>query len=271
MESNLKVIILAAGEGKRLHPLTKDIPKCMIKLFGKSILERQIEIYKKFKINEVIIIDGYKRNKIIIENVKRYYNKDYEKTNMLETLFCAENELKDCVIISYGDIIFEKGVLELLIESKEDISVVIDKKWKNYWFSRMSNPIKDIESLKLDKNGNIIDIGMPVKNLDDVEGQYIGLMKFQNSGIKIMKEFYNNTKEQYKKTGKNPLNSDIPFKKSYITDFIRGLINEGHKIKAISIENGWLELDTYQDYDNYNKMFEDSTITNFIKGLEYNE
>ena len=261
----MKAIILAAGEGKRLRPLTNDIPKCLVKLFGKSILERQVEIYKNSEINDIVIITGYKRDKIKILNIQEYYNEKFDSTNMLETLFCAENELNGSVIISYGDIIFEKKILDLLINSKDDFSVIIDKKWKEYWFTRMDEPIKDAESLKLDTNGYITNIGQPVRNIDEIEGQYIGLMKFQNEGLKIIKEFYNRMKNQAEESGKNPLNADIPFKKSYMTDFIRGLIVEGHKIKAIPVENGWLELDTYQDYKIYNKMFDEETISRFIK------
>jgi choline kinase len=119
--------------------------------------------------------------------------------------------------------------------------------------------------LKLDANEYIIDIGQPVKNIDEIEGQYIGLMKFQNEGLRIIKEFYKKSKDQAEKSGNNPLNPDIPFKKSYITDFIRGLIEAGHKIKAIPTENGWLELDTHQDYEIYNKMSTEGTLSNFIK------
>ena len=114
----MKVIILAAGEGKRLRPLTNEIPKCLVTLFGKSILHRQIEIYKKLNIKDIIIISGYKREKIKIENIQEYHNKEFDSTNMLETLFCAENELEDSVIIAYGDIIFEEENLNLLINSK---------------------------------------------------------------------------------------------------------------------------------------------------------
>ena len=261
----MKVIILAAGKGERLYPLTKDIPKCMVKLFGKSILERQIEVFKQSKINQIVIVTGYKREKIDISNIQEYYNKNYDSTNMLETLFCAKDELIESTVISYGDIIFGEKVLDPLIKSKENFSVVIDKNWKELWFARMDEPINDVESLKLDTNGYILDIGLPVKNIDEIEGQYIGLMKFQNEGLKIMKNFYEESKLQAEKTGKNPLNPNIPFKKSYITDFIRGLINAGHKIKAIPIENGWLELDTIQDYEIYTKMFEENMISKFLR------
>ena len=261
----MKAIILAAGEGKRLRPLTKEIPKCMVKLFGKSILERQIGVFQKAKIEQIIVVNGYKKEKIIIPNIQQYHNLDYNSTNMLETLFCVEKEFEECIIISYGDIIFEDKVLKSLLESNEDISVIIDKKWEKYWHARMDEPINDVESLKTNSDGFITNIGEPVKKLEEIEGQYIGLMKFQNEGISRMKEFYKKMKKQSEETGKNPLNPKIPFKKSYLTDFLRGLINDGNKIKAIPIENGWLELDTYQDYEKYNKWYSNQTLSKFYK------
>ena len=57
---SLNVIILAAGKGERLRPLTNDKPKCMVELFGKSILEWQIETFQKFGIKDITIVTGYK-------------------------------------------------------------------------------------------------------------------------------------------------------------------------------------------------------------------
>jgi L-glutamine-phosphate cytidylyltransferase len=261
----LKVIILAAGEGKRLRPLTDDRPKAMVKLFGMSLLERQINTFRECGINEIIVVTGYKDETIDLKNIKKYKNFDYASTNMVETLFCAENEMDEQIIISYGDIIFEKKVLTSLINSDEDYSVVIDKNWRKYWESRFTDPLIDAESLILDSMNNIIEIGQTTKNIDDIQGQYIGLMKFQGSGLKFLRNFYQKTKEEAKKTGENSLNSNIDFKKSYMTDFIQGLINAGCKIKAISINNGWLELDNNDDYKIYNKMYEDGKLSEFIE------
>jgi len=133
----LKAIILAAGEGKRLRPLTNNIPKCMIKLFNKSIIERQIENFRINGIQDITIVTGYCGNMIKFDNVKTYHNSNYNSTNMIETLFYAEPEMTDDVIISYGDIIYEKKVLQKLIESKEEYSVIIDKNWYNYWKMRL--------------------------------------------------------------------------------------------------------------------------------------
>ena len=73
----MKAIIIAAGIGSRLGDLTKDLPKPLIDVNGKSIIERQINSYRKHGINEIIIITGYQNQKFNLKNVKYVYNPDY--------------------------------------------------------------------------------------------------------------------------------------------------------------------------------------------------
>lgn len=259
----MKAIILAAGEGKRLQPLTKNTPKCMIKLFGKSLLEWKIDVFRDCGITDVSIVTGYKSELIKYPYVNYYHNEKFNSTNMVETLFCAKDKLYDSVIVSYGDIIFEKTVLKKLISSKDDFSIIIDKKWQKYWKIRTRDVLKDVESLKIDNNGYLLDIGQKVLDEKEIEGQYIGLMKFQNQGINVVKDFYEKTKKIAEK-GKNPLNPNLPFEKSFMTDFLRGLINAGCKLKAVFVSNGWLELDTIHDYSIYEKMYVEETLSEFI-------
>ena len=259
----MKVIILAAGRGTRLSPLTDDKPKCMVKLFGKSLLEWQIEKFRKFGIKDISVVTGYKKELISMDGIKIYYNKNFEKTNMIETLFCAKKEINETVIVSYGDIIFEDSVVQKLIESNEDFSIIVDKEWKKYWDMRFDNPLDDAESLILDSENNIKNIGQKTTTLHEIQGQYIGLMMFKGNSTKIIKKFYEKMKK-LSKIDKNPLNSNLSFELSYMTDFLQGLIDEKYKLKAILIKNGWLELDSIQDYEIYNKLYHEGKISNFL-------
>ena len=259
----MKAIILAAGEGKRLRPLTNNTPKCLVNLFGKSLLQWQIETFRSCQIDDISVVRGYLNKMIKFENITYFENPNFKTTNMVETLFCAKEKLSDSVIVSYGDIIFEKNVLQKLIDSNHDISVVIDKNWKKYWEMRFDDPLTDAESLKIDNDGNIISIGQKVQKINEIEGQYIGLMKFQNSGIEKLKQFYEKTKNQ-SKNKPNPLNPHVSFNQSYMTDFLQGLINEGCKLEAVQIKNGWLELDSIDDYNKYTELFSKKTISEFI-------
>ena len=81
--------------------------------------------------------------------------------------------------------------------------------------------------------------------------------------LDFLKSFYDKCKS-YAENGKNYLKTDSSFEKSYMTDLLQGMIDEGYKIRAIPINNGWLELDSYNDYLKYQKMFENETISKFF-------
>ena len=215
----MKGIILAAGEGKRLRPLTKDRPKSMIEFGKMTLLQRQINVMRECDVNDIVVVTGYKADKIDIPGVKYYKNIKFNETNMVETLFCAKEELVGDIIISYADIIYEKNTLQKLIESEQKIGVVIDKKWEMYWNKRFENPLDDVESLKIDTKGNIIEIGQKTNNLNEIQGQYIGLMKFNSEGTKILLDFYQKCREKSEK-GKNPLNSKMWILKLYYLHFL---------------------------------------------------
>ena len=259
----MKAIILAAGEGKRLRPLTNNTPKCLVNLFGKSLLQWQIETFRSCQIDDISVVTGYRSKLINLPELKIFQNKKFETTNMVESLFCASQELSEQTIVSYGDIIFEKKVLDKLIQSKADFSVIVDKNWKRYWEIRFDNPLNDAESLKIDTDDNITSIGQKTQKIDEIEGQYIGLMKFQNAGLEKIKKFYEKTGSQ-STNNSNPLNPLVSFQQSFMTDFLQGLINDGCKLKAVEIENGWLELDTINDYNKYTELYSKNKLSEFI-------
>ena len=238
---NTKTIILAAGEGTRLMPYTSDRPKCMVEIDGRSLIDRQLEILKNNGISEIIIIGGYKASMLKMKSNKLLINDNYNKSNMLWTLFCAENELHDEVIVSYGDIVYSSNVLQRLINSNEDISVIIDLDWEEYWKERNDNPLDDAETLKLNNEGYICEIGKKPQSISEIEGQYIGLMKFSKRGILKLKSLFHSEKEGVTNfLGK-------PIKNAYMTDFLQALIDSGERVSPIFINSGWIEIDTVND------------------------
>jgi len=258
----LNAIILAAGKGERLQPLTNDKPKCLVELFGKSLLEWQIEAFQSSGITDITIVSGYKSDLINFPEITILKNEKYESTNMVETLFSAKEKMLDSTIVSYGDIIFEKNVLESLINSPNDISVIVDKQWKRLWGKRFQDPLSDAESLIIE-DGCIVEIGQKVNSYEKICGQYIGLMKFQGSGIDLIKRHYEEAKNQAN-TGTNPLNASLPFEKSYLTDFLYSLIRGGATIKAVPVNNGWLEIDTLSDLDLYEFLYKKGELADFL-------
>ena len=236
----MKIIILAAGQGTRLRPYTNDVPKCMVEIDNKSLIQRQIEVVKSRGIKNIYLVTGYHSEKLKNDCFHQIYNKRYMTTNMVYSLFCAEEFLNDEIIISYGDIVYSSFILDKLLSSRDDISVVVDKKWQGYWSTRFENYLTDIESLEISQDGNIIDIGKKVIDERKVQGQYIGLLKLSKQGTTIFKQIY---KECHKlgKIGKKSI------EEAYMTDFIQEVIDRGFQVSSVLTKDAWVEIDTISD------------------------
>ena len=96
----MKAVILAAGQGTRLKRYTENLPKGMLSFLGKTLIERQIELYRACGINDIIIVCGYAKDKISYKGVKYYTNEEYKDTNMVVSLLAAKEEFDDDIIIS---------------------------------------------------------------------------------------------------------------------------------------------------------------------------
>lgn len=245
-----KVIILAAGFGSRLMPYTADRPKCMVSLCGKSILQRQIDIFHKHGIEQIAVVAGHQAQAVDHPDItEKFINEDYNSTNMVASLMCARDwiESGSDIIVSYGDIVFNQQVIEKLIGSKEGINVVIDQYWRKYWSLRMEDPLSDAETMKFKSSGYIQELGKKPRSYDDVQGQYIGLQLWRTSAIKRILGTYD-------AMDREKLYDGNPFPKMFMTSFIQHLIDEGNDISPVIVKNGWLEIDTVQDLESYEYM-----------------
>ncbi len=244
----MKGIILAAGQGNRMGSKTTNQPKCMLNYNNKSLIKNIIEKMNSCNINDIVVVNGYKSQvleKHLKDNeVKFVTNSNFKNTNMVNTLFCAENEMNDDLIVSYSDIIYKKNILKNLIQNQNDIAVTVDKNWYDLWKIRMDNPLQDAETMKIDKNGDILELGKKPNNYEQINGQYIGL-------IKISKNILTNLKNYYHELDKNKFYDGEIFNNMYMTSFIQLIINNLSKVNAELISGGWLEFDTKNDIHSY--------------------
>ena len=167
----MKAIILAAGQGTRLKKYTENLPKGMLNFQGKTIIERQIEIYKRCGITDISIVRGFAADKIAYEGVKYYTNEAFETTNMVESLLAAKEEFNDDVIVSYSDILFEDRLLKGMMESSADFAVAVDDEWKPYWEARYGKIDFDTESLSINADGNITELGLESPKIEDISAR----------------------------------------------------------------------------------------------------
>jgi choline kinase len=243
----MKAILLAAGEGKRLRPLTDNCPKCLVKLRGKPLLEYQLATFQRCGVTDIVIVTGYKQEALQPYQLRSYHNDQYSTTNMVHSLFCAEAEFNEDVIISYTDILFEPRVLQALLNAEADFAVTIDKGWQNLWQFRMDDPLTDAETLKVDDADFITEIGKKASSYREIQGQYIGLFKISRRVLGQVSQFYRQLNQKASYDGKD-------YSNMYMTSFIHRIANDLIRVKAIYIQNGWLEVDTLEDKQRYEAM-----------------
>lgn len=250
----MKAIILAAGQGTRLRPFTDDRPKCMVEVNGKTIIERQLETMHSCGIRDedIIMIAGYRgdvlRDRFGGTGISIIINSEYENTNMVCSLMCAAEamESEEDILISYGDIIYTPTVLNAVLGSEEPMSVVVDDGWYDYWTQRCENPLDDAETLMIDAEGYLTEIGQKTTDLRKVQSQYIGLMRFRKAGLKALLALAEEAKLRSSR-GEALWRTSRDYRKMYMTDLLQGLIDEGSRLKAVHIRRGWYEIDDCED------------------------
>ena len=258
----MKAIILAAGRGTRLKKYTRDLPKGMLPFAGKTIIERQIGMYRKHGFTKIIVVRGFAAEKINYSGVTYYTNSRYADTNMVESLMAAEEEFNEDVIVSYSDIVFEEKLLEGMMEIPDPAAAAVDDNWKEYWRMRYGRVDYDTESLSIDEHDHIVELGREGVDPERIDARYIGLLKFSREGlqtvVRIMEEAYRNHEGQaWQQSGKT-------VRQAYMTDLLNALIQSGTDVRAVHFHNGWLEFDTNEDYEQAIEAYQDGRLKKMI-------
>ena len=239
----IKAIIVAAGHDKRIEPLNEKLPKCMLDVKGKTILDRQIENLKSCGIHDIVIVKGYKQETIDVPNVKYRLNPDFENTGIIHSLFLAEKDMNSDFIFLYSDIIFDKKILKKLIKENADISLVVDLDWAERYKKKGIEPAGEVELVEVKEN-RITKIGKKIKS-KNIHGEFIGLAMFSKKGSEILKKHYKKALNNYKN---NKFHESSSTKKAYFTDMIQELIDNGVFIKNVDTYGDWMEIDSFDDY-----------------------
>lgn len=247
----MRSIIIAAGSATRLGKYTKKLPKGLLDINGKTILERQISLFKEHGINDIVVITGPNKEKFILKNVSYVNDPYYEEHDVLGSLMATRNVMSDELLISYSDILFDNLVLQKILNSKADIGIAIDLNWEKAYVGRTEHPKSEADNVLINE-GKIIKIKkniVPVKNY--VMGEFLGLMKLSPKGAKTFVNKY----DQLKKSHKGTFHEAPSLQKAYLTDMLQELIDSKIDITPIFIDGKWYEIDTPQDLSVARKMF----------------
>ena len=241
----MKVIILAAGRGSRLGERTKDRPKCMCELAGRTLLDRCLDTLEKAGISrsDIGIVTGYRSGMFQVEGVTCFHNPDWERTNMFWSLTMAREWLeRETCMVCYSDIVFAPEAIGRLRESGAPLAVTSYSGYWDLWKLRMDDPLGDLESFRTDGNGGLLEIGLKPGSPADIQGQFMGLLRFTPESWGWVAEAV-----------RHPLPK--PVEKLDMTTLLQGMLQLGYPIQVISTDALWLECDSEQDIKVYEREF----------------
>lgn len=261
------VLVLAAGRGSRLAPYSDDRPKCLLEFAGKPLLEWQLAALAAVGLVDVSVVTGYRREALASYALRMYDNPRWSTTNMVSSLLCARPLLETApdLLVTYGDVIYEPGVIERLLANPADVAVAVNTNWQSLWTRRFGDPSLDAESMELAADGRILDLGRPLRPGELPQTQYAGLLRLNRRGLDHLLRLHDRAEQAADQdSGLFPWLLGRSLDACYLTDFLRGLIDDGVEVKGVPFPGGWLEFDTGADLDLYTTLHRNHELSEHL-------
>ena len=231
---DVKIVIPSAGIPPSFSENKERIPISLVKINGKSILQRNLETLKSLKFSNISVVTGYKKNLFNNVEVKKIFNPNFKSTTQLDSIMMSLNKYNGSFLSIFSDILFEEQTVTRALSSSKAITLVIDAIDPKYKYTECDKvvaqyePKRDGRVLTSHRVNKIKDIGKEI-NVKRANYEWIGISYFSKEGLKVLKKVY-------KKLSKNNKKVDFLDALKFI---LRKKICE---ISAIEVNGGWIEI-----------------------------
>jgi len=245
---NIQVLIPAAGEPHHeIKKEIKDLPIALHKINGIRIIDRAINQLGSLGLKNITIVTGYSKEKYLNVNARLIANDDYKKNSQLDSIMKGLDHNISYLLVIFSDLVFEKNVIERLISSDEDITLLINPLTNNEYSSFCDHVLAKKDSIREGRHltsyrkNEIIKIG---KNLikDKPNFEFTGISFFSEKGLNILKKSFKECLKKFNKT-------------DFITVINYICSNNISKVSAIETTDGWIEIKNKKNLDFANKIF----------------
>jgi L-glutamine-phosphate cytidylyltransferase len=239
----MRALILAAGRGRRMGPLGDDRPKCLIELCGRPLIERQVAALRRGGAQEIGVVRGYRAEMLNFPGLTYFDNPRWADTNMVSSLVAAADWLRSApVIVSYADIFYRGELIRGLISASGPLVITYDRKWRSLWERRFPDPLADAETFRVDRDGRLREIGGKALRIEEIEGQYMGLLRFTPTAWGAVEALLSSIEP----SGRDRLD---------MTGLLRKLLaSDAVHISALGTDGEWGEIDSAADVELYQRM-----------------
>lgn len=242
----MKGIIIGAGRGRRLMPLTDDAPKSYAEIGGRRILDWCLAALGSAGLSEIVFIGGYRIERVRADypNLRFVHNAAWERNNILASLMHAETEMAGGFVSTYADILYTPDAVRRLIASPADVALLVDTDWRERYRPRTQHPEADGEKVRL-RDGRVTEVNRAIPP-DEAPAEFTGVAKFTPAGARALIEHYHRARQRY---DGRPFREAPRFETAYMIHLLQEMLEAGVEMAAIETDGGYFEIDTTEDYE----------------------
>jgi choline kinase len=250
-----RAIVIAAGRGRRLGTHTDEVPKCMVDIGGRPILDWVWRALAASGVDELVVIRGYRGDVLepfvrgLVPQVAFVDNVAWQTNNVLLSLACARAYLDRPVYLTYSDIIFTPAVAAACAASPGELALVIDRRFRAIYDGRTEHPLDEAEVADLRLDGGVARVGKRALPAADAAGEFIGLCKLGARGATVVGDALDALARRYHGREGEPFQRAAAYRNAYLTDLWQELIDAGTRVEPVWIDGAWREIDTGQDLE----------------------
>jgi len=242
----VKAIVIGAGRGSRLRHLTEEIPKTLVPVLGRPMLDSILDALAAggFSRKDVVFICGYKAEVIRERYPDLHYveNKNWERNNILASLLCAREFLEEGFVSTYADIVYRPETVAELVKAPWDITLACDTDWRRRYHGRSQHPETDAEKMRADER-QVVELSRRIAS-EKAAGEFIGVMKLSAQGASSFIRAFDEAKIAHPE---GEFREGRTFEKAYLIDLLQHMLERGEVMHRVDTHGGYMEIDTLQD------------------------
>ncbi len=254
-QNKVQAIIPAAADHRsqpELQDLLKNQPLCMLDIGGMPLLHRQMQLLRRAGVGDIYVIGGYRHNDIAVESATVLVNTGYANSRSPQSIMTAREHFRAPTLIMYSDILFDQEILDQLLQSPHELTLVIDRAFRSLpQRDKLLELVVTEQADDLPTRRIALHARKPIQCIGEhippetATHEFIGMALFREAGLRWLEAAWDASQHA---------SADQPFQEAIqpgladFTDLVQHVIDSGHPVHGLEIEHGWSEIHSLDDY-----------------------